>query len=164
MNINATELQLINQGLKCPYCKAKTEYIDSVEVYGRSYGMVYACRPCKAYVGVHKGTDTALGRLANDQLRELKRLAHYFFDKLWKLKIISKVSPEWTPGISYRTKSYNWLALQMGKTVEETHIGLFDEAECMQVVKFCRPLVEAFEAGQYQNAKHLPRNRAAQWS
>ena len=31
--------------------------------------MIYICKPCDAYVGVHKGTDKALGRLANKELR-----------------------------------------------------------------------------------------------
>lgn len=156
------QLELIYTGKQCPYCNQNTEYVNSLEIYGRSYGMVWACKPCKAYVGVHKGTDKALGRLANADLRDWKRLAHYFFDKLWKLKIINIVSPEWTPGITYRTKAYTWLALQMGKPLDYTHIGYFDEIECNQVVKICRPLVEAFEAKQYENAKHLQRS-ASSW-
>ncbi|MBL0255764.1 MAG: hypothetical protein IPQ27_12795, partial [Chitinophagaceae bacterium] len=46
-------------GLVCPYCGNKTEYIDSSFIYGKSYGMIYICKPYDAYVGVHKGTDTA---------------------------------------------------------------------------------------------------------
>lgn len=50
----------------CPYCGCFAEFVDSSCVYnGKSYGMIYLCRPCVAWVGVHKGTDNALGRLAN---------------------------------------------------------------------------------------------------
>lgn len=50
-------------GKVCPYCGRPTEFVDSSVIYGRSYGMIYLCRDCRAYVGVHKGTDQALGRL-----------------------------------------------------------------------------------------------------
>lgn len=41
-------------GKVCPYCGKPTEYVDSSVIYGRSYGMIYLCRDCRAYVGVHK--------------------------------------------------------------------------------------------------------------
>ena len=75
-------------GLICPYCGGETAYIDSCRVYGRSYGMMYICRPCDAWVGVHKGTDKALGRLANKELREAKKEAHFWFDKIAKTNLI----------------------------------------------------------------------------
>ena len=49
----------------CPYCGRQAEYVDSKVIYGRSYGMAYLCRNCDAYVGVHRGTDEPLGRLAD---------------------------------------------------------------------------------------------------
>lgn len=64
---------LILTGKICPYCGQPTEYVDSAALYhGISYGMIYLCRKCDAYVGVHRGTDKALGRLANRSLREWK--------------------------------------------------------------------------------------------
>ena len=56
----------------CDYCGRQAEYVDSKVVYGKSYGMMYLCRNCMAYVGVHKGTDKPLGRLANAELRYWK--------------------------------------------------------------------------------------------
>jgi len=82
-----TETQkLIMKGLICPYCKADTEYIDSIEVYkNKSYGMMYICRPCDAYCSVHKSRPKeSLGRLANRELREAKKEAHLYFDVIWK--------------------------------------------------------------------------------
>lgn len=58
----------------CDYCGRETEYVDSKVIYGKSYGKIYLCRNCMAYVGVHKGTDKPLGRLANAELRNWKRL------------------------------------------------------------------------------------------
>ena len=39
----------------CDYCGRETEYVDSKVIYGKSYGKIYLCRNCMAYVGVHKG-------------------------------------------------------------------------------------------------------------
>lgn len=64
----------------CDYCGRQAEYVDSKVVYGKSYGMMYLCRNCMAYVGVHKGTDKPLGRLANAELRYWKKRAHAVFD------------------------------------------------------------------------------------
>ncbi len=42
----------ILSGQVCPYCGKKTELINSAEVYaGKSYGWMYICRDCDAYVG-----------------------------------------------------------------------------------------------------------------
>lgn len=30
----------------CPYCGKPAEYVDSKEIYGISYGMIYLCRDC----------------------------------------------------------------------------------------------------------------------
>ena len=72
----------------CPYCGSAVELKDSAVVYhGRSYGPIYLCSrwpECDAYVGVHKGTERPLGRLANAELREWKKRAHAAIDDLWK--------------------------------------------------------------------------------
>ena len=63
----------IIHGKVCPYCRGKSEYVDSSVIYGKSYGMIYLCRTCDAYCGVHRSTDRALGRLANKELRFCKK-------------------------------------------------------------------------------------------
>lgn len=114
----------------CPYCGKRAEFVDSAEVYhGRSYGMIYLCRPCDAYVGCHgngKG-DSPKGRLANAELRRWKIAAHNAFDPLWKFG----------PFRGRRSSAYAWLAEQMGLPKEKTHIGMFDVAECQQVIQIC---------------------------
>ena len=114
----------------CPYCGKCAEFVDSAEVYnGRSYGMIYLCRPCDAYVGCHgngKG-DSPKGRLANAELRRWKIAAHNAFDPLWKFG----------PFPGRRNSAYAWLAEQMEIKKEKTHIGMFDVAECQQVIQIC---------------------------
>lgn len=69
----------------CDYCGNPADFVDSSVVYhGRSFGMIYLCPNCGAYVGVHKGSDKPLGRLANSELRNWKKAAHAAFDPLWK--------------------------------------------------------------------------------
>ena len=121
----------ILNGSICPYCNGSTEYVDSSEVYGKSYGMVYYCAPCRAWVGVHKGTDIALGRLANGELRKLKIEVHNNLDILWK--------PE--QRTMTRKQAYRWLADKMGLPIEETHIGMFSEDQCKEAIKFLTPFV-----------------------
>lgn len=115
----------------CPYCGKRAEFVDSAVVYhGRSYGMIYLCRPCDAYVGCHgngKG-DSPKGRLANAELRRWKIAAHDAFDPLWK----------YGPFRGRRNSAYAWLAEQMGLPKEKTHIGMFDVAECQQVIQICK--------------------------
>ena len=123
----------------CHYCDQAADYVDSSEVYGRSYGMMYLCRPCLAWVGVHKGTNKPLGRLANKELREWKIKAHAAFDPLWKKKMLKGFSKK-----EARNAGYRWLAKQMGICREDCHIGMFDVEQCKQVVEICTPLIGKF--------------------
>lgn len=109
--------------LRCPYCGGKPIYTDSSIIYGRSYGMIYLCKPCDAYVGVHKGTDVPLGRLANKELRLWKKKAHAAFDPLWKFKKIT------------RSRAYETLSKELNISKKDAHIGMFDVDQCKRVVE-----------------------------
>ena len=112
-------------GKVCPYCNKDTELIDSAEIYGgKSYGLMYICRDCNAYVGCYRDTDKALGRLADFQLRDFKHRAHLHFDKIWQEN----------PSIG-RRDAYRWLAQQMDIPVELTHIGMFEVDMCQKVIE-----------------------------
>ena len=125
----------------CDYCKNECEFVDSNQVYQKSYGMIYLCRPCHAWVGVHKGTDKPLGRLANEELRTWKKKAHAAFDPLWQKKLEKRRRER---GESYkkafaRGSGYKWLAEQLGIERKECHIGMFDVEICKRVVEICQP-------------------------
>ena len=109
----------------CPYCGAQAEYTDSKDIYhGHSYGMIYICRACDAYVGVHSGSDVPKGTLANAELRYWRRLAHAAFDPLLQ------------SGAFYRRRNaaYSWLSEKMELPKEVTHIGMFDVDVCKKVI------------------------------
>lgn len=120
-------------GNTCPYCDRRTKYVDSSVVYGKSYGKIYYCADCQAWVGVHKGTNKALGRLANKELREWKQEAHRYLDPLWVKKMRQGHSKT-----QARRMAYKWLSVQMGIPTKETHIGMFDVDQCKQVVDICK--------------------------
>lgn len=112
----------------CDYCGKPARYVDSAIVYhGVSYGMIWYCPNCKAWVGCHKGTNKPLGRLADGQLRFWKRRAHAAFDPVWRGK--SRFT---------RRAAYEWLADEMGLSAEKTHIGMFDIAQCRRCIEICR--------------------------
>ncbi len=111
--------------VNCPYCGSQAEFVDSKEVYGRSYGMIYLCR-CKpefSYVGTHKDTDKPLGRLADRMLREYKKKAHAAFDPIWR-----------SAKMMTRTEAYKWLSKELGIPGAECHIGMFDVEMCEKVI------------------------------
>lgn len=111
----------------CDYCGGRAEFVDSSIIYGESYGMIYLCRKCNAYVGVHKGTDRPLGRLANAELRHWKKAAHNAFDPLWKYGNFR----------GRRTAAYRWLSERLNLPIEKTHIGMFDIDLCKKTVQIC---------------------------
>ena len=130
----------------CDYCGQIADYVDSAIVYGgRSYGMIYYCRPCDAYVGVHKGSDTPLGRLANANLRFWKKNAHAAFDPIWKRRRMT------------RSQAYSWLSAKMGLPPELTHIGMFDVDQCKQVVN----IMKNERMKVYDNHTRWQNNRSA---
>lgn len=128
MELSLTNRQIL-KGKICPYCKGESEYVDSSIIYGQSYGMIYICFKCDAYCGVHAGTDTALGRLANKELRYWKKEAHKYFDKLWKQKHVS------------RTEAYKRLSEHLKIPAKYTHIGMFSVETCKEVVDWSKMIL-----------------------
>jgi hypothetical protein len=107
----------------CPYCQKPAKLIDSAAVYnGRSYGLIWDCRPCDAYVGVHKGTENALGALADKETRRARMQAHAAFDPLWKREGMS------------RRGAYGLMQAVMGMTAEEAHISRMTVEQCRRLI------------------------------
>lgn len=118
--------------VSCDYCGGPAPLIDSVEIYQyTSYGLVYYCEKCGAWVGVHKGTCKPLGRLANAELRRAKMETHRFFDPIWK-------NPRMLGYMGSRNNAYAWLARKLGIPRSECHIGMMDVETCRRAVEFCK--------------------------
>ena len=104
--------------------------------------MIYLCPRCGAYVGVHKGSDKPLGRLANSELRNWKKAAHAAFDPLWK----------YGPYRGRRNEAYRWLSEIMGTPIEFTHIGMFDVDQCRKVSASCEKKGTSY--GRFERPDH----------
>ena len=109
----------------CRYCGSPVVFTSNAEIYGREYGdgKCYLCRNCKAFVGVHPGTDTPLGTLANAELRE------------WRKPL----------RITTRYKAYGWLAEQLHISREYTHIGMFEKEECEETIRLSKIRIEKYK-------------------
>ena len=111
----------------CQYCGHPAKFCPrSDHIYRRDYGAIYQCVDCDAYVGVHAGTKTPKGTLANAELRDARKLAHRTFDPLWQ------------SGGMKRGSAYKWLAAKLGIPAAQAgdlcHIGLFNVDQCADVV------------------------------
>lgn len=127
----------ILSGRICPYCGKETLLTDSSEVYGVSYGPIYLCRDCNAFVGCYTGTTISLGRLANAELREAKKRAHHYLDQLW------------ISGRHSRHSIYTWLSNQLGIPRELTHIGMSDIEQCNKIAEISKARLDHEEIEYY---------------
>ncbi|SFF22727.1 Protein of unknown function [Paenibacillus algorifonticola] len=108
----------------CPYCGSVVVYTSNAVIYGKVYGngRCYKCTRCDAYVGVHTGTNTPLGRLANREMRKLKKECHALFDPVWQGNKNLK-----------RVQAYGRLANVLGIPHNECHFGWFDKEMLLKV-------------------------------
>lgn len=117
----------------CPYCDNGAKLIDSKDYYsnGKSYGMMYLCKPCDATCGVHKTSNKPLGNLANKELRKLRREAHSLFDPLWQ----AKIRKDGCSKTKARRAGYKWLAGLLQLRPEHCHISWFSNEICKLAIK-----------------------------
>ena len=128
---------IVLRGWSCPYCGAPTQLADDSEIYGRPYsGKIWICRPCRAWVGCHRGTRRALGRVADKRLRVLKHRAHDVFDLLWK------------EGHMTRSEAYVALSEILGLPPGHTHIGMFDADLCRRVITISELILKNIRDGK----------------
>lgn len=128
----------------CPYCNKQAALVDSRLMYQKSYGQVWLCFTCQAWVGCHKATLRPLGTLAKADLRIARRHAHRSFDMLWKAKKANGHD-------NARTLGYQWLADQMGLDMRKCHIGYFSIEQCEQVIAICQPYVDKINERRVNN-------------
>lgn len=110
----------------CPYCKQPCKLVDSQVIYGTSYGMMYLCELCDAYVGCHNNSKghKPLGTPANSELREWRKKVHKHFDPLWK------------DGRMKRKDAYRDLAKFLNIKTKDCHIAMFGIETCKIALNF----------------------------
>lgn len=116
----------------CPYCGKKSLRVDSACIYGRSYGTIFLCPECDAYVGQHhvhrndkKHYGRPLGTLANAETREWRKRAHAAFNPLYENRIIGD-----------RKQTYAAMRHALGWTVDQAHIAKQGVDGCKKIVEW----------------------------
>lgn len=116
--------KLHGSDLICPICGSGGKIKDSGIIYGKSYGLVWACKNfpvCDVFVGVHKGTTTPLGTLADRRTREMRKQCHREFDVIWQT------------GRMTRKDAYIKAASEM--KVGDFHIGELGYDDCVKFIE-----------------------------
>lgn len=114
----------------CNICNSKRVILtDSSVIYGKSYGNIYLCLNCGAYVGVHEVAknphgeiNAPKGTLGDRELRELRKIAHGLFDPIWKRKILS------------RGGAYKMLMRILDIPKERAHIAMLTKEELNKLI------------------------------
>jgi zinc-finger-containing domain len=128
-----TQQKEILKGTICSYCVRPTVRVKATEIYG-SVSLAnkdfLLCRHCWAYVGVHKSSGIALGRVANLSLRSKRSAAHKIFDLLHKEGHLS------------RATAYKWLSAELSIPAKYTHIAMFGERTCDRIIEIVPPYLK----------------------
>ena len=135
-----SEFDKIIKGQLCPYCNCETELVSDKEIYGPSatYNKnFYRCiQNHDHYVGTYDDNKKSLGRLADKDLRPMKRNAHDALDPLWRDK---------PSRFKNRYQAYKWLSAQMSLDSKYTHIGMFTAEQCIDAIAHCSKLQLVFK-------------------
>ena len=72
--------------------------------------------------------------MADEKTRKARKRAHEAFDPLWRAKMMR----DRVDHAEARNAGYAWLAIQLGLSDEDCHIGMMSAAQCQQVIDVCR--------------------------
>lgn len=132
---------LYEKKIICPYCKNIATLINGEKVYpenkNQHKNFFYECEPCEAFVGCHPNSTISLGTPAKIDLRQQRKLAHIYLDKVWESKIM--------------TRSETYLALANYLGVEEAHIGEMNLETCSKTIKFASEQIEKEQKNNDKN-------------
>lgn len=108
----------------CPYCQQPTELTKGKYLYPKKPELAtviyYACKTCKAWARVDKGTGAPMGRIANAELRQ------------WKGKLMTSLDS--LRGKFDHKDAKRWLADGIQVTVDD--ILWFDVMQCQVAVAY----------------------------
>lgn len=121
--------------IRCPYCGREAVLRRASYVHKKKAleEYLYVCSgypQCDSYVGVHTGTKTPRGSLADRNLRRKRTQAHRLFDAIWKNGILS------------RKDAYRWMQDTFCLSSEQAHIGQFSDYRCDCLMTECRKVLK----------------------
>lgn len=125
--------------ITCPYCNSSAIQVTGREIYPQRsdlYSRAFWC--CSnghppAYVGCHPGTNRPLGTLADGLLREIRSQTHVLYDRLWQEQHFT------------RSQCYALLSAHLKLPLDQTHIAMFDAAQCRSTMRFARDILAHLE-------------------
>lgn len=130
----------------CPYCSRQAMLVTGKQLYPHREDLhelnFWHCDSCEAYVGTHKkgirsGDGTRpTGTLADAATRKARKVAFAAF------------APIKQSGELSRRKLNVWLASELGLTVDQIHIGIFDVQTCIRMAEICRRRMKQSEMAQ----------------
>lgn len=111
----------------CQYCGNEAKQVTGDVIYTHRKDLeflkFYHCSDCDAFVGCHKKDGSPLGTLANKELREWRKLAHFAFDDMWI-----------GHGCSARKDAYKWMSDTMKLHKNDAHIAMLSIDQCRQLI------------------------------
>ena len=123
-------------GKICPYCNCETKTVTDKEIYGPqsnySKTFIQCIQNSEHYVGTFSN-GKSLGRLADAELRKLKRNGHEVFDKLWQGEQATFKS---------RDQAYQWLSKKMKLSKDLTHFAMFSDELCIQSINIVNRIMK----------------------
>lgn len=153
--------------LICADCGGTLTLRHKPEHWHGASAFVYLCTTyqCNGLCSAHPD-GTPQGIPADAETRRARSMTHKAFDPLWRKAINlgcyssagqgrgeSIKRAHRAIGRKARERAYAWLADQLGLTIDETHIGLFDIETCRRVWKLC----QGTDAGKIRRwAKNQP--------
>jgi len=112
----------------CNICESNKITLETNDViyngvqYG-NYPFIYLCNDCRSYVGIHPNSNSPLGTLANNEMRQARKRVKFKFIEWYMSKGFS------------RNKAYSILAKELNIPKEECHFGWFDVKKCNDAEK-----------------------------
>lgn len=123
-------------GKICPYCNCETKRVTDRDIYGPHSNYNRSFIQCEMNADHYVGTfanGQALGRLADAELRKLKREGHALFDQLWQGE---------NAVFRTRDQAYVWLARNMHLSNDLTHFAMFNNEQCLQSMHLLREFLK----------------------
>lgn len=146
MNKGATRHRMVHVDPICVECGKLGKLKSGKEAYPRKpekhQQAFYVC-VCGALVSCHPGTAVAAGRPGSSITRGLRWKAHTLFDKLWMGADGDRTRV--ATGFA-RRRAYKWLARELGRPANLTHIGWMSAEECRLVIAACEARLNRKEA------------------
>lgn len=131
----------------CPYCGSAAQLRPASTVHGEQTfsagSYLYLCSRwpvCDSYVSAHRRNLRPMGTLANGELRHKRIVAHRELERFRKKQGMET----WAV--------YLWLQGALGLSEAQTHIALFSEDRCEQVISLCKKARKTADAAKKQAA------------